>query len=164
MRAMPPTACAMREPAAPGLTADARAQPGSHTSAILEPDRLSAGQARRLTRTALTRWGLPHLADDAEAIASELAANAVAYAVDPQGGRPAIIFTIHYRPSALHITIWDNGPGQPVHAEPAADAETGRGLDIIDALTNSNWGWWPTPRSGGKVVHATLAASGPEAP
>jgi anti-sigma regulatory factor (Ser/Thr protein kinase) len=161
MRAMPPTACAMRTPAAPGPTVDARAQPGSHTSAVLGPDRRSAGQARRLTRTTLTRWGLPDLADDAETIASELTANAVAHAVDPQGGRPAIIFTIHYRPSALQITIWDNGPGQPVHADPAPDAETGRGLTIIDALTGHNWGWWPTPASGGKVTWARLPAPSP---
>jgi anti-sigma regulatory factor (Ser/Thr protein kinase) len=161
MRATPPTACAVRAPAAPGPTADARAQPGSYASTVLGPDRRSAGQARRLTRTTLTRWGLPHLADDAETIASELAANAVAHAVDPQGARPAIIFAIHYRLSALQITIWDNGPGQPVRADPGPDAVTGRGLTIIDALTDSNWGWWPTPRSGGKVVHATLAASGP---
>ena len=161
MRATPPTACAMRTPAAPGPTADARAQPGSYASTVLGPDRRSAGQARRLTRTTLTRWGLPHLADDAETIASELAANAVAHAVDPQDARPAIIFAIHYRLSGLQITIWDNGPGQPVRADPGPDAVTGRGLTIIDALTDSNWGWWPTPRSGGKVVHATLAASGP---
>lgn len=34
---MPPTACAMREPAAPGPAADARAQPDRHTSAALGP-------------------------------------------------------------------------------------------------------------------------------
>ena len=96
-------------------------------------------------------------------IASELAANAVAHAIDPQGPRPAIIFAIHYRPAALQITVWDNGPGQPVRTDPGPDAETGRGLGIVDALTNGEWGWWPTPRSGGKVVHATLAASDPEA-
>ena len=39
------------------------------------------------------------------------------------------------------------------------DAETGRGLGIIDSLTGRNWGWWPTPKSGGKVVWAALPAA-----
>lgn len=158
MHAMPPTVCAMDAPAGPRPTADARAQSGRHASAVLGPDRRSASQARRLTRTALNRWGLSQLADDAETIASELAANAVAHAIDPQGARLAILFTIHYRPSALQLTIWDNGPGQPVRAAPAPDAETGRGLAIIDALTGHDWGWWLTPASGGKVTWARLPA------
>ena len=55
--------------------------------------------------------------------------------------------------------MWDNGPGQPCPASPGHDAEAGRGLAIIDHLTGRNWGWWPTPRSGGKVVWAALTAA-----
>src|SRR5580698_1054734 len=62
------------------------------------------------------------------------------------------------RPPGLRISVWDVGPGHPAPADADPSAETGRGLTIIDALTHSNWGWWPTPRSGGKVVHATLIA------
>jgi hypothetical protein len=44
---------------------------------------------------------------------------------------------------------------------PGPDAENGRGLAIIDTLTDRNWGWWPTPKSGGKVVWAALSAPRP---
>ena len=67
-----------------------------------------------------------------------------------------IIVALHAVPPGLRISVWDVGPGHPAPADAGPSAETGRGLTIIDALTHSNWGWWPTPRSGGKVVHATL--------
>jgi anti-sigma regulatory factor (Ser/Thr protein kinase) len=124
--------------------------------ADLPADPASAARARRITRDALARWGLHALADDAEMVASELAANAIAAAVPPRGDRPAIIFTVHHQPPDLRISVWDNGPGHPRPAIPGDDAEAGRGLAIIDALTDRQWGWWPTLASGGKVAWAAL--------
>lgn len=115
----------------------------------------AAARARRLTRTTLARWDLGHLADDAETIASELTANALDAATTPRDTLPAIIFAIHHRPPELRIIVWDNGPGQPRPAPPGPDAEAGRGLGIVDALSQ-RWGWWPTPHSAGKVVWAAL--------
>jgi hypothetical protein len=89
-----------------------------------------------------------HLTEDAEIIASELAANAIKAATPPRGTLPAIIFAIHHRPGELRIIVWDNGPGYPAHTDAGPDAEAGRGLAIVDSLTGRNWGWWPTPRSG----------------
>jgi anti-sigma regulatory factor (Ser/Thr protein kinase) len=133
---------------------DRRAHPGGYARADLGPDPASAAQARRLTRDTLARWDMRHLTDDAETIASELAANAINAATRPRGTLPAIIFAIHHRPPELTIVVWDNGPGHPQHDAAGPDAETGRGLTIIDNLTGGNWGWWPTPKSGGKVVWA----------
>jgi hypothetical protein len=99
-----------------------------------------------------------HLTEDAEIIASELAANAIKAATPPRGTLPAIIFAIHHRPGELRIIIWDNGPGYPRRNAPGPDDEAGRGLGIVDSLTGRNWGWWPTPRSGGKVVWAAVPA------
>jgi hypothetical protein len=99
-----------------------------------------------------------HLTDDTEAVASELAANAINAATPPRRTLPAIIFAIHHRPPELIIIVWDNGPGHPQHDAAGPDAETGRGLAIIDHLTGGKWGWWPTPKSGGKVVWAALPA------
>jgi anti-sigma regulatory factor (Ser/Thr protein kinase) len=128
----------------------------NYTRADLRPDPAAAAQARRLTRAALTCWQLNHLADDAETIASELATNAFTAAVPPHATLPAIIFAVHRRPDELRIIVWDNGPGRPCATEPAPDAETGRGLAIVGDLTGRNWGWWPTPHTGGKVVWAAL--------
>jgi histidine kinase-like protein len=137
---------------------DRRAHAGGYTRADLGPEPAAAGQARRVTRDALARWDMRHLTDDAESIASELAANAIKAAIPPRGTLPAIIFAIHHRTDELRIIVWDNGPGHPQHSAPGPDAETGRGLAIIDSLTGRNWGWWPTIRSGGKVVWAALPA------
>jgi hypothetical protein len=142
-------------------TSRATARPGSYARADLGPEPAAAAQARRLTRETLARWDMRHLTEDAEVIASELAANAIKAAIPPRGTLPAIIFAIHHRPDELRIIVWDNGPGHPEHSAPGPDAETGRGLAIIDSLTGRNWGWWPTPRSGGKVVWAAVPASAP---
>jgi hypothetical protein len=76
--------------------------------------------------------------------------------VPPGSPGLCLVFAIHYRPPELRIIMWDNGPGEPRPADPRQDAETGRGLAIIDHLTDRNWGWWLTPLSGGKVVWAVL--------
>ena len=74
-------------------------RPGSHASAELSPHPAAARQARALTRTTLTQWGIPHLADDAETISAELTANAQHAATAPHGTRPAIIIAIHPAPA-----------------------------------------------------------------
>jgi hypothetical protein len=137
---------------------NSRARPGSYVRADLGPEPAAAAQARRLTRHTLARWDMRHLTEDAEAIASELAANAIKAATPPRGTLPAIIFAIPHRPGELRIIVWDNGPGHPAHTDAGPDAEAGRGLSIVDGLTGRNWGWWPTPHGGGKVVWAAVPA------
>jgi anti-sigma regulatory factor (Ser/Thr protein kinase) len=147
--------------AAAGAPAGAPTPPrpqGRYVSIVLAPSLASAARARGATRDALARWKLDHIASDAVAVASELAANAAAAAVPPAGDRPAIIFAIHYLAPEVRLYCWDNGPGKPEPAGAGHDAESGRGLAIIEALTASDWEWWPAPESGGKVVRATLRA------
>jgi anti-sigma regulatory factor (Ser/Thr protein kinase) len=124
-----------------------------YASAELNPQPAAAGQARRLTRQTLAHWGMADLTDDAETIATEIVTNAV----PPGTAGLSIVYAIHAAPPGLRIYTWDIGPGHPVPANPGPDAVSGRGLTIINALTE-RWGWWPTP-SGGKVVYATLAAT-----
>ena len=145
-------------PAAAGPHRDHRDSPGTYTRAELDSAPASVACARRLTRDTLARWDMQHLADDAQIIASELATNAITYAVPPRATLPAIIFAVHHRPGEIRFIVWDNGPGRPRHDAVGPEAETGRGLIIVDDLTGCNWGWWPTPRSGGKVVWAALSA------
>ena len=157
---MTPTAgqTAGRPCATPGPHSAAPPPGSRYASAELAPDPSAAAKARRLIRDHLARWHMDDLADDAQAIASELAANAIA-AVPPGSPGLCLILAIHHRPPELKIIMWDSGPGQPCPANLGDDAETGRGLAIIDHLTGRNWGWWPTPRSGGKVVWAALKAA-----
>jgi hypothetical protein len=159
---MTPAARSVRRTPAPPPEPDprtaARTAASRYASAQLDPRPDAAAQARHLTRDCLARWNLHALADDAQAIAAELTANAVA-AVPPGTPGLAITYAIHARHPELRIYTWDIGPGQPAPAVSGDYAETRRGLAIIDALTGSNWGWWPTPASGGKVVWAALRES-----
>jgi anti-sigma regulatory factor (Ser/Thr protein kinase) len=131
-----------------------RKETGRCTSADLSADPASAAVARHVTRDALTRWNLPGITDDALTIASELATNAIA-AIPPGSPAPAIILSVRYQPPDLTIWLWDIGPGRPAPASPGDDTENGRGLLLVGNLSHE-WGWWPCPRGGGKVVWATL--------
>jgi anti-sigma regulatory factor (Ser/Thr protein kinase) len=98
------------------------------------------------------------LTDDAQAIATELVSNAIA-AVKADAEHP-VMLTLHDRPPELRIHVWDHGPGEPARRTAEAGEESGRGLAIVDTLTNRQWGWYSTPASGGKVVWATLGQDG----
>jgi anti-sigma regulatory factor (Ser/Thr protein kinase) len=119
----------------------------------------SAAAARRHARETLSRWGMSELAEEAQAVATELVSNAIAAAVKADAEHP-VMLTLHDRPPELRIHVWDHGPGEPAHRTAGAGEENGRGLAIVDSLTGRRWGWYPTPASGGKVVWAALAGEG----
>ncbi len=108
----------------------------------------SARTARRQVRAALTMPGLRELAADAEAITSELVANAVQHAASQAH------VTLATTGRALVIVTGDSSPLPPAIHAAGRDAESGRGLAIINAITAGQWGWH---RSGaGKLVWASL--------
>jgi anti-sigma regulatory factor (Ser/Thr protein kinase) len=111
----------------------------------------AAGRARKYVREALTDAGMPELADDAETIVSELAANAYQHVHD---GVIAVEVAA-YAPTAV-ISVWDSSLAPPQPRKPADDTEHGRGLAIVEALS-IEWGW--TPRPYGKAVYAVIRAS-----
>lgn len=61
------------------------------------------------------------------------------------------------------ILAWDASPLPPVPADPRADAENGRGLLLVDAISE-RWGWYvpgeqpsaDAPGQHGKVVWAVV--------
>jgi anti-sigma regulatory factor (Ser/Thr protein kinase) len=135
----------------------------------LELDALEAAVpgARVRTRQISREWGLAPLADDAEAIIAELAANAITAtrgAVKREGGRGFVRTWMLGDASRLLILVWDRTPLPPVVREPGAADEEGRGLLLVEALA-ARWRWYhPARPYGGKVVWALLrAAPWPEA-
>ena len=56
-------------------------------------------------------------------------------------------------PGAVAVVVTDPSPAPPVKRDPAADAEHGRGLHIVEALS-ARWGW--RPQDPGKAVFAIL--------
>jgi hypothetical protein len=51
------------------------------------------------------------------------------------------------------VLVWDASPLPPVLVDASEDAETGRGLLLVQALS-TRWGWHFPPGLGGKVVWA----------
>lgn len=142
-----PAAASLDLPAsAPGLPASAAASLDASTSAATYPGRPEhVRQVRAEARGMLA--GCP-TADDVILCLSELAANAVLHS---DSRRPGGTFTVRIesRPGAC-IRIEVDDDGGPWLA-PAPDPGSGRGLDIIGALS-AEWGTAASP--AGRTVWA----------
>jgi hypothetical protein len=102
-------------------------------------------------------------------IVGELAANAVEATIEDianfpeQFVIPVIVYRLIRYPARIRIELWDRSPREPELQEAGFEAESGRGLTIVDALTGGNWGASPRsdPRAQGdaKCVWAELPLS-----
>jgi hypothetical protein len=122
--------------------------------------------SRGFVHVTLGDWGLDGLADVAELLVSELSTNVVRAATGPDGtprysddGKlPLLWIRLLSDGSHLMIEVWDTVPtalGAPVARHPEPEEESGRGLEIIEMLTE-DWGWEAVPGWSGKKVWATL--------
>lgn len=109
----------------------------------------SVEQARELVAHTLYTWDLEDLLQQAELIASELAANAFAHS----GSRRMRISISRPQPDLVRVAVADKSAAHPVVKRPTDDAESGRGLLLVTALAD-RWGCSPAPQ--GKVVWAEL--------
>lgn len=110
----------------------------------------------------LAEWRMTSLIDAAELVASELVTNAVHASTDEQGhplyreGRMAVVFVRLLADRArLILEVWDMAQARPIARHMEADAESGRGLELVEALA-ANWGWKTAPDWPGKCVWAEL--------
>ena len=118
--------------------------------------------ARRYTRVILDEWGLAALADPAELIVSELLTNSVQATTD-EDGQPrygeAGLPVVHLRLASDHarvlVEVWDSVSRLPAARRPGPDEEGGRGLALVEALSD-RWDWTTVPGWPGKVVWAEL--------
>lgn len=119
-----------------------------------------AKNARRMTRDTFTRWGLENLADDAEVIVGEFVANAVRHGVadEPRNAGPGRIgLRLFRRSGEVMCAVLDPSDDAPVLRAPDDECEAGRGLQLVDALSDV-WGWSPVVGRG-KAVWAILFCS-----
>ncbi|WP_443041896.1 ATP-binding protein [Streptomyces sp. B21-106] len=120
--------------------------PGQHFrnfSVRLSPTPRGARLARLLTVEQLRFWGVP--VDPAGQIVAELAANAVTHGRVPGRDFRLSLYVIAH---TLRIEVTDTAgdrPPQPPHPGPDVDAESGRGLLLVEALAD-RWGWAPELR------------------
>jgi anti-sigma regulatory factor (Ser/Thr protein kinase) len=114
----------------------------------------SGRAARRFTRTTLREWGLGSLADDAEAIVGEFVANAVSHAARTAASGQPIGLRLLRRSGEVMCAVLDPSDNAPVLRAPDRTDEAGRGLQMVDALSDV-WGWSPVTGRG-KAVWAIL--------
>jgi anti-sigma regulatory factor (Ser/Thr protein kinase) len=111
--------------------------------------------ARLHTREVLWEWRLTGLSDSAELVVSELVTNAVAASACLARISPVRLWLVAGTGQVMAL-VWDASPWPPAPADTAGDAETGRGLLLVEAMSE-RWDWYAAERTGGKVVWALLA-------
>jgi anti-sigma regulatory factor (Ser/Thr protein kinase) len=115
-------------------------------------------EARRRVRDAIRSWRVSVDLDAALLLTSELVTNAVRHEAG-QGAR-SVMLTIASSRGRLRVDVHDTSCSLPAVAEVPADAETGRGLLLVETLSDE-WGFYRTP--AGKTVYFTLAFEADEA-
>ena len=99
-------------------------------------------------------------ADTAELLVSELVTNAVRFASAPAPAHRhsehagMIWLSVRHFGEELLIEVYDTDANPPVLTDAAEDAENGRGLLLVDALSKE-WSYF-FPPGGGKVVYCII--------
>jgi anti-sigma regulatory factor (Ser/Thr protein kinase) len=116
----------------------------------LEPNARSVRLGRDLIHRVLAGADEDRV-ETAAILTDELVANAVTH------GRPPISLAINQDARGVTVQVTDCGPGTPVPRSAAPVAESGRGLVIVDVLSD---GWGVDDLPGGKRVWFRIAANG----
>lgn len=138
------------------------------------PDTRAVGTARDFCLSTMRRWGVTDREDDVAVVVSELLTNALRHAVPQAGPTPGPPHGPPVGPAGgLGRSRWpvrlglvqpgqfvlcavaDPSPRPPQPKEPDYLAESGRGLHVIDALSD-RWGS-TVPTDAGKVVWALFS-------
>lgn len=121
--------------------------------------------ARRHTRQVMRDWGLDKLSETVELLVSEIITNAVHASAGPAGSRlgevtaddaSTLLFWLAADGERALIQVWDCCEGKPQRRESATSAESGRGLLLVEALSDE-WGSYVPSGWAGKVVWALVA-------
>jgi anti-sigma regulatory factor (Ser/Thr protein kinase) len=110
------------------------------------PEAPSVPAARRFA-TRLLAVSEPEVLQAAELMVSELATNCVRH------GNTRFDLTIERTSTEIRVEVTDHGGGTPVVRSPRPDEPTGRGLKIVDMLSDQ---WGVEQRVRGKTVWFTL--------
>ncbi|GHI85985.1 PAS domain S-box protein [Streptomyces xanthophaeus] len=123
--------------------------PATSRSVVLDAAPSSVAEGRRFLRATLEAWGKDdeHLRETACLLASELLSNAVRHGSGP------LRLRLRQAGRELGVEVCDGSPVLPQARFAAPDAESGRGLLLVDSLASS-WGTLPTAE--GKAVWFAL--------
>lgn len=112
------------------------------------------GCACAWTRQVLWEWQLAGVSDTAAVIVSELTTNAVH--ISCQEGQPFIRLILTLDQGELAILVRDFCPGTPQPGNAGADEENGRGLFLVQSMSD-RFGWNPANDGApGKLIWAVV--------
>lgn len=113
--------------------------------------------ARLHARQVLWEWALADLGNDMELVVSELVTNAVA-ASAAVADTPVVRLWLLGDGVQVLILVWDASPRRPVLVDVDEEAEGGRGLLLVEAIS-ATWGcFFPQDGTAGKVTWALISA------
>ncbi|MFH8407610.1 ATP-binding protein [Streptomyces sp. NPDC018019] len=111
---------------------------------------------RHRARVCLVGHGLPHLADEAELVVSELTTNAIQHS-----GGCEITVSLALRAGYLRIAVRHGIPGhKPVPAVSGEVDEHGRGLFLVQSIAHERGGSWGTSDNGAAIWCELAGADG----
>lgn len=118
----------------------------------------SVRRARQLVYLALNVWGLKGVRDAAELVVSELLTNAVVHA------RRDSVQVIVTRVSSgrIRVAVVDLSKQRPTPRAAGEDEESGRGLEIVEALSYGKWGVDELPWGKGAWAELGFAEEEPD--
>jgi anti-sigma regulatory factor (Ser/Thr protein kinase) len=110
--------------------------------------------ARLHARQLMWEWRLTGLSESVELLVSELVTNGITASQSLKQAFPVRLWLLSDKARAL-ILVWDASPRTPARIERNEEAENGRGLLLVEAISNQ-WNWYRTEDIGGKVVWASV--------
>jgi anti-sigma regulatory factor (Ser/Thr protein kinase) len=113
--------------------------------------------ARLHARQVAWEWGQAGLGGDTELLVSELMTNAVAAARTMEPVSITRLWLLSDT-SQIAVLVWDASPRPPSRTQVEDEDESGRGLLLVEAISQ-RWGWYPAKETTGKVVWALTGMS-----
>jgi anti-sigma regulatory factor (Ser/Thr protein kinase) len=110
--------------------------------------------ARLHTRQLMCEWGLTGLSDSIELLVSELVTNAMHASRAMKEITPVRLWLLTDKTRVL-ILVLDGSPQAPARVDISGDGESGRGLLLVETISDK-WDWYFPQDMGGKVVWALL--------
>jgi hypothetical protein len=121
--------------------------------------------ARGHARLVLAEWGLRKLADPAELVVCELVTNGIRasrglvgsrFGGRWSGGMPPVRLWLQSDYRTVLVQVWDGNNRMPTRQELDPESEGGRGLWLVEAVSE-DWGAFQPEHASGKVVWAAVA-------
>jgi len=115
-----------------------------HHALVVSPRPESVKAARDFTAATLRGWRLDSLVEEAVIVASELVTNAIRHgtgAAAPEAGTASVELAWQRDATRVVCVVTDGSSKLPVLGEGSMCVESGRGLQVVQALAAA-WGWF----------------------